>query len=265
MTFRFFAGAAAVLGLSGLGGLAQASDFFNAGFESGTTAGWTVNGGDRYRLLNSDIEPIQFTPGGSLHQDDGMRGAVIDRAYVDPNLGSLLGSTVYRGDYAYRVEDAGNGGYATSVSQKVTHYTESTMSFAWKAVLENGDHTEADAAMMKLILTDDTTGKTVLSRSYFAGANDTGTDARFASNNTFLYTPEWQLEKLSIDQSLSGHSFTLSLLAADCAASGHAGYAYLDALGGRVLAAVPEPSSYGMMLAGLGMLAYLKRRKKKLR
>jgi hypothetical protein len=259
MTFNTFAGALALLSLSGL---AQAGDFLNAGFENGTTSGWTVNGGDRYRLLNSDIEPIQFTPGGSLHQDDGVRGAVIDRSYVDPNLGSLLGSTVYRGDHAYRVEDTGNGGYATAISQKVTHFTESNMFFAWKAVMENGDHTETDAAMMKLILTDDTTGKNVITRSYFAGANDTGTDGRFSSNNTFLYTPEWQLEKLSIDQSLSGHSFTLSLLAADCEASGHAGYAYLDALGGNAVAAVPEPSSYGMMLAGLGVLAYLKRRKK---
>ncbi|MBV6321882.1 PEP-CTERM sorting domain-containing protein [Duganella sp. HSC-15S17] len=114
---------------------------------------------------------------------------------------------------------------------------------------------------MKLTLTDDTTGQLLISRSYNAGFSGSGVDSRFAKEGNLFYTPSWQVEQLSIDQSLSGHSFTLSLLAADCQPTGHTGYAYLDGFG-AVTPSVPEPTTYGMLLAGLGLLGYMARRKK---
>ncbi len=258
MKLQFLAGAVAMLGLTGL---AHADGFVNGNFESGTTAGWTTGGGYRGNVDNTVMTPSQFLPGGSLNSDNGTRGTVIDSSYVDPNLGALLGSTVNSGKYAYRAEDTINGGNATVNSQKVNNYTDANIYFAWKAVLENGGHPEYQSALMKLTLTDDTTGQLLISRSYNAGFDGSGVDSRFASEGSLFYTPNWQVEKLAIDQSLSGHSFTLSLLASDCEPTGHTGYAYLDGFG-SVAPPVPEPSTYGMMLAGLGLLGYMARRKK---
>ncbi|WP_254451750.1 PEP-CTERM sorting domain-containing protein [Duganella vulcania] len=257
MKLQFLAGVVAL----GLAGLAHADGFVNGNFEAGTTAGWTTGGGDRSYTNNASILPSQFLPGGSLNQDSGSRGAVIDGSYVDPNLGSLIGTTVYSGKYAYRAEDTISGGLATVISQKVSNYTEANIYFAWKAVLENGGHVEDESALMMLTLTDDTTGKLLINRSYNAGYTGGGVDSRFASHGDLFYTPNWQVEQLSIDQSLSGHSFTLSLLAADCQPTAHTGYAYLDGFG-SVSPPVPEPTTYGMMLAGLGLLGYMVRRKK---
>jgi hypothetical protein len=257
MKLKFIAGVVAMLGLTGA---AQAGGFINGAFETGTTAGWTTGGGYRYGSSNTDLSPADFLPGGSLNSDDGVRGAVIDQSYVDPNLGSLIGTTVYSGKYAYRAEDTTDGGLATVISQKVNNYTDANIFFAWKAVLQNGGHSEDESAVMKLTLTDNTTGNLLISRSYNAGYTGGGVDARFSSEGDLFYTPQWQVEQLSIDKSLSGHSFTLSLLAADCEPTAHTGYAYLDGFG-SVAPPVPEPTTYGMMLAGLGLLGYVKRRK----
>lgn len=251
---------ASVVGMLCLAGAAHADGFVNGGFEAGSTAGWTTGGGYRGSVNNVDLTPAQLLPGGILNTDSGSRGAVVDASYVDPLLGSLIGSTVYSGNYAYRAEDTDYGGYGTAISQKVTNYTDSQIVFAWKAVLENGGHVEDESALIKLTLTDDTTGQLLVSRTYNAGYTGSGVDARFSSEGDLFYTPQWQVESLSIDSSLSGHSFTLSLLAADCNPTAHTGYAYLDGFGAAL--PVPEPETYGMMLAGLALVGVVARRKK---
>jgi hypothetical protein len=250
-----------VMALVGLSGLAQAGTFANGGFESGTTGGWTTGGGYRGGSSNSAITPADFLAGGALHADDGGRGAIIDKTYVDANVGALIGSTVLDGNYSYRAEDTTSGGFGTVISQQVKNYTDSDIYFGWKAVLENGGHVEDESAVMILTLTDNTTGQLVLSRTYNAGNGGGGVDSRFLTEGEFFYTPAWQLERLKIDQSLSGHDFTLSLLAADCEPTGHTGYAYIDGFGSYV-PPVPEPETYAMLLAGLGMMGWVARRKK---
>jgi hypothetical protein len=76
------------------------------------------------------------------------------------------------------------------------------------------------------------------------------------------YTPTWQIEQLAIDSSLSGHDFTLSILAADCAPAGHTGYAYIDGFGAVIPpVSVPEPASAALMLLGAGAMLRSRRRK----
>jgi hypothetical protein len=258
MKKKYFAGVAMLVAIAGS---AQASGFTNGGFETGQTTGWTTGGGYRGNVDNTALVPTDFLPSGAYYGDNGTRGEVISSSYVDPNLGALLGSTVYTGQHAYRAEDTYSGGYGTVISQKVSNYTDSNIYFAWKAVLENGGHEGYESAVMVLTLTDDTTGQLLVSRTYNAGYTGSGVDARFSSENGLFYTPQWQIEQLSIDQANLGHSFTLSLLAADCEPTGHTGYAYLDGFGG-IAPAVPEPGTYAMLLAGLGMLGWVKRRKK---
>lgn len=252
----------ATLALSLAAGAVHADTFQNGGFENGDVSNWTTGGGYRGNTLNTSLGPEQLLPGGSLYTGPATRSGIIAAGTVDPIIGADLGSTVYAGKYSYRVEDTNTGGYASVISQSVSNYTSSDIFFTWKAVLENGGHQDNESAALFITLRDDTTGVELVNRFYNAGDGGGGVDTRFDSFGNYYYTPLWQVEQLTIDSTLSGHDFTLSVAAADCYFSGHAGYAYVDGFGG--VSPIPEPTTYGMMVAGLGLLGFMARRRKSL-
>ncbi|WP_312435423.1 FxDxF family PEP-CTERM protein [Janthinobacterium sp.] len=251
----------ATLALSLATAAAHADNFKNGGFENGNANDWTSGQGYRGNTLNTSINPTKLLPGGSLYDGPTTHSNTIAAGTVDQIIGAKLGSTVYAGKYSYRVEDTFSGGYASVISQSVSNYTGSNIFFTWKAVLENGGHAQNESAALFISLRDDTTGIELVNRTYDAGDGGGGVDSRFATFGNYYYTPLWQVEQLAIDASLSGHDFTLSVAAADCFPAGHTGYAYLDGFGG--VNPVPEPETYGMMLAGLGLLGYVARRRNK--
>jgi hypothetical protein len=252
----------AALAFAAITGTAHAGAFINGGFEAGNASGWTTGEGYRGGVDNTSLTAGSFLPGGSLYAGPATRSATVSAGTVDPLVGALLGSTVYSGQYSYRVEDTTFGGNASVLSQKVTNYTESNIFFAWKAVLENGGHSADQSAELLITLTDDTTGTTLISRVYNAGAGGGGVDGRFSVSGDLYYTSAWQIEQLAIDSSLSGHDFTLSVLAADCLPAGHTGYAYIDGFGAVIPPVnVPEPASAALMLLGAGAMLKSRRRK----
>jgi hypothetical protein len=248
-------------------GAAQAQSFVNGGFEAGNASGWAVGGGNRTSELNPSLAPSQFLTGGSLYNSGiaSSHSSIINASYVDPNLGSKLGSTVYSGNYSWRVEDTTDGGYASVIQQRVNGYTDANIFFAWKSVLE-GAHGVTDAATMIISLRDLTTNTEIIRREYNAASGGGGVDPRFTYDNAtnLYYTSQWQIEQLAIGANLQGHDFLLSVLAADCQPSAHTGYVYLDGFGAVTPPAggVPEPTTWAMMIMGFGLMGGAMRRQR---
>lgn len=250
-------------------GSAQAQSFINGGFEAGNASGWTVGGGSRTSELNPALGASQFVPGGSLYNSSiaSSHSSIINTSYVDPNLGAKLGSTVYSGNYSWRVEDTTSGGYASVITQRVNGYTDANIFFAWKSVLE-GAHGATDAATMIISLRDLTTNTELIRREYNAASGGSGVDPRFTYDaaTNFFYTPQWQIEQLAIGAGLQGHDFLLSVIGSDCQPSAHAGYVYLDGFGAVTpppTSGVPEPATWAMMIMGMGGIGYSLRRRQK--
>jgi hypothetical protein len=236
---------------------AWSAGFTNGGFESGDTTGWTTGGGYRGYVDNASLDPLAFLPGGALYDASVNHSAVVGSG-IAPNTDGHL-NQVYTGSYAFRAEDTTWGGYASAISQRVNSYSDGQIFFAWAAVLE-GAHGSDDAATFKLVLRDETLGANLITRSFNAADDGSGVDSRFTLSTDGFYYTNWQVEQLTLDPKSIGHDFSLTLLASDCQPSGHSGAVYLDGFGATV--PVPEPETYALLLAGLGVVGVVARRRK---
>ncbi len=247
---------------------AMAAGFVNGGFEDGNTTGWITGSGSRSGASNSSMIPADFLPGGSNYSAALNHSAVVGHGPMAHTINAAHPTAldqVYSGNYSFRAEDLTTGGYGSAITQTVTNYTDNNIFFAWAATLE-GAHSLETAATFKLVLRNVTTGTDLITRTYNAASGGGGVDSRFElSNDNFYFTPTWQIEQLDVS-AFSGDTFELSLLASDCGPTAHQGTVYLDGFGAvtppPVVGAIPEPETYALMLAGLGLVGWVARRRR---
>ena len=237
---------------------AMAAGFTNGGFESGTFAGWTLGSGNfSYGTPTNTLSAADYLPGGSKYNAVYSSATITNSGGMDAITGQ---ATTYNGAHAVRMNDSYNNYSVNVIKQTVTNYTDAKIFFEWNAVLE-ASHGTTDSDAFNLTLTDDTTATTLYQKS-FSSASAPGTFTKFGS----WYGSGWQTAELDVS-ALSGHTFTLSLLAADCSYGGHAGYVYLDGFGStqvpNIPTAVPEPETNAMLLAGLAIMGAVARRRTK--
>ena len=235
---------------------AMADGFTNGGFESGTLAGWTQGSG--YASGNTAaLNPNNYLPGGSRYSAGYSSVTITNSGGTDAITGA---ATTYNGAHAVRINDSVNNYGVNVIKQTVTNYTDAQIVFEWNAVLEDS-HGLTDSDAFNLTLTDDTTNSILFQKS-FSSASAPGTFTQFGN----WYSSGWQVESLDVS-ALSGHTFSLSLLATDCPYGGHAGYVYLDGFAAtqvpNIPTAVPEPETNAMLLAGLALMGAVARRRTK--
>ncbi len=245
--------ALAVLSL-GMVGTASAASFVNGGFENGTFSGWTQGSGFAPNPTGALISagPPQvwgLAPGldpSNFPTNNNWQGAIVS-AGNDPITGQ---SMIKYGNYSARVNNSINNTSVNVITQKVLAYNGTSINFAWAAVLE-ASHEETDSDIFGLTIKD-LTDNTVLYNISYSSATAPGI---FKTAGNWFYN-DWTEVSLNVAQ---GHDYEVSLLAADCPYSGHAGYVYLDGFGtviggpGDGGNQVPEPGS--LALAGLGLMA----------
>lgn len=243
------------------------AQFVNGDFETGNASGWTSGTGSRASVNNTNLNPADFLPGGSRYTASRSHSAVVGQGVMAHTDGNL--NQVYSGNYSYRAEDLAIGGFASAVTQRVNNYSDPNIFFAWAATLE-GAHGINDAATFTLVLRDETLGTDLVRRTYNAASSGGGVDSRFAqSSDGFYYTSQWQVEQLTLGAANLGHDISLTLLAADCQPTGHEGTVYLDGFGSVApppvtpVPGIPEPETYALMLAGLGVVAFARRRQQR--
>lgn len=231
---------------------AFAGSFVNGNFESGDFTGWTQGAGYLAdSQTTNNLNPSDFMAGGSQYDMSANASAIVSPG-LDPNTGNHL-NMVYSGNHSARVNDS-NPNYSVGViSQTVNSYTDPSIYFAWAAVLEES-HGPTDSDVFQLLLTDDTKGTTLYNVTYNSATAPAGLFSTYEDSNynTWYYT-DWQVQNLDVSAD-QGDTFTMTLLASDCPYGGHAGYVYLDGFGAVLpppSSGVPEPSSYGLLAAGM--------------
>jgi hypothetical protein len=224
--------------------------FVNGGFETGDFSAWTQGAG---YWGGGPQAPADYLPGGSLYDMSYWQGAITDPG-ADPIVGALL-NQVYAGNHSARINNTYNDNSVGVIKQTVLGYTDPKIYFEWAAVLEES-HGADDSDNFTLTVHDDTTGAFIYNTSY----SSFSAPGKFQQDGSWFWTP-WQVETLDVS-GLSGHDFTLSLLASDCPYGGHAGYVYLDGFGSTVIPpGVPEPGTIVLVVAGLGAILVGKLRK----
>ena len=243
-----------LLGLASISPAYAYNDFINGGFEDQTFAGWTSGGGlwgwapalstiNNWGLGdNSTQNPSNYLPGGPNYFSDSFTSNP-DPSYfgVTPSASQSIVTTsstdiraaspslVFDGQYAAKINDATAFWGVTAISQSVSNYGGTSINFAWLAVLERSYHSESETPNFIIQVRDNTRGVVLGTVAY----NEVSALNIFSpTNNGSWLSSGWQSTSIRVTR---GHDFTISLLAADCAAGGHAGYVYFDSFGSAVI------------------------------
>ncbi len=231
--------------------------FTNGGFEDGNFNGWTRAGG-------------YFDGGTNYWYTDSGDSAIMTAGtdyLTNHNLQKVLPGY---GTYSARVNFEDWGARFSTIAQQV-NWTDDMIYFAFAAVLEEPGNLHPDSAAphFSIVLKDVTSNVVLFSKSYqvygldpswkkglYGGPND--------GSAQWWYRP-WEIVSINTS-SVKGHDLLLTLLASDCSWSGHGGYAYLDGFGAVPPpdpGAVPEPSTYMLMAAGVAGLVFIRKRFRK--
>jgi hypothetical protein len=163
----------------------------------------------------------------------------IDSAIVhvgnDPYVPSI--PMVLDGANAFRVNNAATGAHISRIFQTVTVPDTVAMpklSFYWAAALEDNGHPADQQPYVDILVQDVTAGYEQLYYKHFY-AGDPAYPGWITGSNGQGGSPvkgiPWQKVNLYLGASRGNHQLKITITAADCTQTGHAGIAYVDNIG----------------------------------
>ena len=182
-----------------------------SGFESGDWGDWAHE---------------THTWGNTTPNSAPDKSAIVARGN-DPVFPSL--STVYKGDYAARINNSDPSYHISTMSRNYVVPTDgaSGLIFHWAAVLEDPSHDAANQPYFRISVTDESSGSVLYSKYHYS--NDpsySGWQTVQYGGSTWRAIP-WQYVYVDLS-SARGHEVTLRVEAADCGYGAHGGYVYID-------------------------------------
>ena len=215
-----------------LGGRSHAG-FINGGFEEGTFNGWTLEHGTSTGGL------INFSPGADGH-------AYIINNQTDPY--SPFDSPFF-GSFMARMNEVAPDADATRISQTATMLPgETDLYVVWGAVLQDAGHDPPDQPFFRIEITKN--GDIIASESF--NVDYLIVHGRPSAAGFYYDSGHFHLSGF-----VPGDVVKVSLTAADCSATGHSGYAYLDGIG---TVAIPQEigvsESEVNLTSGTGEISY---------
>ena len=216
--------------------LGAASDshaiFVNGDFEAQNVSGWTKKFGLNPGLTGSSpfqVSDVRINSGGIE------KVTVVDGKF-DPRAPQLI--LPRQGNYSVKVNDEDNGAHLNEISQKGT-IAESDrdpgdgklhVRFSYAAVLEDPAHDPNTQPYFFVELKDLTKNETLYYDFAFANQPGRVFFTTVLNGSKWVSTPFIDVDLLVPDSSL-GNQLQIRVVGADCSASGHGGYIYVDAFG----------------------------------
>ncbi|PKR79477.1 hypothetical protein CW751_14925, partial [Brumimicrobium salinarum] len=199
----------------------KATSCTNSDFETGTFDDWILayasSGGAGGIGLGSDIGPMNGTIGnhaimGPGAGNDGPSGNNLPRVYPGGGI------------YSMRIGDQGTGYNASRATYTFT-VTPATELFLYHfaVVMEDPGHSASQQPFMEVKL--EIAGNNEACGEYYQAAS--GSAPGYLSNGGVRYKP-WETVSIALTPYM-GQVATVTMTTADCAQSGHFGYAYVDA------------------------------------
>ena len=238
VTMKKFISTSLLLGLASISPAYAYNDFINGGFENTTDDGFTgwTSGGGQYPWPGdgSTLTPSNYLPGGANYSptsfDDGFSvKSIVNIGDLDPYVGLTASSLVFDGLHSARINNDFWGAGVTAISQTVTNFGGTSINFAWLALFEQSNHNALETPNFIIQVTNNTRGIVLGTVAY----NEVSGIASNLFTNTGGYLSSgWQATSIKVSK---GDSYTITLLASDCALGGHAGWVYFDSFGSTVI------------------------------
>lgn len=212
--------------------VAQAQ-FQNGGFEQGDLSGWTIGGGTNPGLAGTP----PFTA-ASIQINGATPGpASVVGAIVDPRAPDIVLARI--GQHTAKVNDEGSGALVTTLKQTVQVTAADVdpgdglphVRFAYAPVMDDPGHQPHEQPYFYVAIRRVSDNSILFERIAYSGQPD----AQFLDGTgSWKYLPFQDVDAV-LPADAVGESIELTVIAADCALGGHAGYVYVDGFGSAPL------------------------------
>jgi hypothetical protein len=221
--------------------------------------GWTVDAGSNDPLLNPGANSCNLIGCCPTAPAESQIITIPPTGYIDPVIGgnypiySVFGTTPNNGAAVNPSITSMFGNNVIRINSQVNNYSierltktinitpaNSLFKFAFISVYATG-HNCCDGGALQILLFDAATNSLIACPNFTAAAPSAqcvSTNTSISYYNAPTGTPyvgvgnviynKWQVNSFDLSQYI-GHTLTIQIIASDCIAGGHYGYAYIDA------------------------------------